>query len=1003
MYLLFFLQYTMTFPAAVKRTGPMTASRTGSGSKTSPGSPSSPGSPKLISTVSSVKAPLASKANEKTIDGLSVKKVLPKSPASKTVVKPVVDVKSQPEKPAISSTTKGVTKSVTKPPPLKLIIKATDASGLQSPVTPKSVTTTPTVKSLTKSPTTSTVKNVTKSPTTPTIKSLTKTPTTPTKTKSALVTKSLTVSTGGGVKVPSSPITKSTVSSLANKSPKITDGTKSSTTSSLLVKSTTPKSSSATKTPQTTSSEPVSSSTVAKSSTSTVTKNLTVTSTAPKSSQLLVKSSTSTAKSVPSEIIVKENIKLKSGSSKAPVVKPANPVKKTAALSTKSVSEVKVPTTPTKKLPTMSRSTSTASSINSVSLKTPSSPSKSLSKEPSSVKLLKPTNSAVSKTSVKLGSTSPKVLIKKETSNVSPSLVKSSSSTVSKTLTIKPKVTPLAVSKNLVPKSPVSKTQPLTLTKISTKTPSSPTVKSPSPSTVKSPSSPTVKQPRTPSSSAIKPPLSPAVKKLAPSKLILSPGAPKKSNSLSSSRLNSVSTESLASRISLKSPMSPRLTKAIPKSPSKVIKKTEESKPNGIRGGQPVKKTIDVTKTAESSSNLIFNNQEVLESTLEGVFKKEIKLPISEIPDQVLDTSNEELKTPKTDVNTNDDLEKTFEFVYEVIPSNSINVQNVDQSIIVQEHNLETIEEDAVVPSSITSVEEPKKEKDISNSWDFEIVEKEECTPQSDINYCAALNDNHFNETIENISTKQSDEIQSYIIDMEDHFEPMNDKLVLGDVPFETDSCQSDISDNEQPAQNEQNITENCNVAQNHSVENIFSFTEDLPDYDRSDSTENFINQFMPTSIRRSEGASSISTDDGSILSRKSYSEAVVGSPKDGEYYFSYDFEIVDDCLDYDDEERSVFVEVTDKEFPELKPKDISGKRRNKKQKKRNYSNRTDSQSGKYMKFVVCSRTSIICIFRLTIRAILVYKQSSFTRVLPYCLIHFCANLYIRVLAIFDR
>jgi len=407
--------------------------------------------------------------------------------------------------------------------------------------------------------------------------------------------------------------------------------------------------------------------------------------------------------------------------------------------------------------------------------------------------------------------------------------------------------------------------------------------------------------------------------------------------------------------------MTPRSTKVVTKSPSKIIKKTEEPKAKGIRGGQPIKKTIEIPGITELPSNLVSNQQETLQfdfvlENVESVLKEENDSTIPQTPDQDTTLDLEKLETDKMVENINDDQEIPNDFVNEESAlSNITNAQNVSLSPEINEHNLETIEEDSIEPS-IPSLNEQKQE-DICILSDFEVVKKDECVPSlnsisQSVNNCSiAFDDNYFNTKNENVFIKQLDETQSCIIDIDDHFEPMNDKLVLGDVPFETDSSQEDISDNEQTVLKEVVEIENCDAERNDCVDDVFIFTDDLliNNYDSVDSTESFIHQFMPKSIKRSEGSSSISTDDGSLLSRKSYSEAVSGSPKDGEYYFDYDFEIVDDCLDYDDEGRSVFVEVTEKEFPELKPKDLSGKRRrNKKQKKRNYSNRTESQSGKY-------------------------------------------------------
>lgn len=905
----------MTFPTAVKKSGPLTISKSRSGSKAlSPGSPKSPGSPQILP--GSSKAPLASKASEKISAGSSMNKpsVPLKSSTIKNITKPIVDAKLEVEK---TSAAKGVTKSVTKPPPLN--IKITDAKGLQSP----------------KTPTKSSIKS----------QMLTKSPLV---TKPALVSKSTLVSTGM-VRSPS--ITKSS---------QVTTGVKSSTTSPLPVKSTlTPKSSAV-------------SSPVAKSP-SVVSK---INSTVPKSPTGI--SSTLTSKSVTSTANKESTTSLKS-KEQTIVAKPTTPVKKAPILSVKGSTSAKSPTTPTNKPPVISKSLSTTSSLKSSSVKTPTSPLK-LTKEPTSTaktSSLKPANNST--VISKSNATSSKAIVKKESSSLSllsvksSSTIKSTTSPVSKPLTLKANVTPLSsssVTKNLIPKSPVAKTRPMAVVKI----PSSPTVKTPLSLSVKTPSSPIIKtslstaakiktpspavKTRTPSLSLTKPPLSPAVKKMVPTKLILSPG-PSKSKSLSSSRLNSVSTESLASRTTLKSPMTPKSTRVVPKSPSKIIKKTEEPKAKGIRGGQPIKKTIEIPGITELPSNQVSNEQEtlkfdfVLENAFDSVLKEENDSTITQILDQ--DSLNlEKLETHKIVENINDDFKITNDFANkESTLSNIINAQNIHSSPEVHENNLETIEEDSIEPLAIPSLNE-QKQKDINILLDFEVVKKDECMPclnsiSQSANGCSIVfDDNHFNITNENAFTNQLDETQSCVIDIDDHFEPMNDKLVLGDVPFETDSSQDDVSDNEQTIQKEVVENENCGADQNDDVDDVFIFTDNIS-INSADSTEHFIHQFMPKSIKRSEGSSSISTDDGSLLSRKSYSEAVAGSPKDGEYYFDYDFEIVDDCLDYDDEGRSVFVEVTEKEFPELKPKDLSGKRRrNKKQKKRNYSNRTESQSGKY-------------------------------------------------------
>jgi len=404
----------------------------------------------------------------------------------------------------------------------------------------------------------------------------------------------------------------------------------------------------------------------------------------------------------------------------------------------------------------------------------------------------------------------------------------------------------------------------------------------------------------------------------------------------------------------------------VTKSPSKIIKKIEEPKAKGIRGGQPIRKTIEIPGITELPTSLVLNQQEtlqfdfVLENAVENVLNEEIESIINQIPEQdSLELKKLESPTKMVE-NIDDGLFLANDFANdESAPSNIVDTQNVSPSPEVHEHNLETIEEDSIEPSTVPSLNEQNQE-DVCILSDFEVVQKDECVPHLNsishsANNCSiAFDDNHFNTTNENVTVEQLDETQSCIIDIDDHFEPMNDKLVLGDVPFETDSSQDEISDNEQTIQREVIKNENCDAEQNECVDDVFTFTDNSSfiNFDSADSTENFIHQFMPKSIERSVGSLSISTDDESLLSRKSYSEAVSGSPKDGEYYFDYDFEMVDDCLEYEDEGRSVFVEVTEKEFPELKPKDLSGKRRrNKKQKKRNYSNRSESLPGKYYFF----------------------------------------------------
>jgi len=417
------------------------------------------------------------------------------------------------------------------------------------------------------------------------------------------------------------------------------------------------------------------------------------------------------------------------------------------------------------------------------------------------------------------------------------------------------------------------------------------------------------------------------------------------------------------SKASKKSPISPKFTKIVQKSLSEVIKKPEQSDSQSIQE-QPYKKTIDILGITELPSNLVCNEQgtKIVEHKLENMVQNvlnEIIVPTTtiQVSDQYLPNSKE-LETHKTVASIDNSSNIIDDCINEDISSNVMNVQNVNQLSGIQEHNLETIEEDLIKPLSSIDLANEQEDEDICSSLGFIVVKKDECVPQLNCvsqtvnNSGITINDNHFNLTNENIvESKQnkSNKTQSCAIDIEDNFEPMNDKLVLGDVPFETDSSQSDASDNER--ERETDKTENFETVQTNSVDDIFSFTDlSIKDFSRVDSTEDFIDQFIPKSIRQSEGETSISTDDGSIHSRKSYSEAVVGSLKDGECYFNYDFEIVDDCLDCDNEDKSVVVEVTEKEFPELKPKYVSdNRRRNKKQKKRNNSsNKKEYQSGKY-------------------------------------------------------
>lgn len=943
----------MTFPSALKKSRPITISKTGSGSKaSSPGSPRSPASPlntsvKKIVSETSVKVPPANKPSEKTSVVTSVKKVAisSKSSASKSAIKPVIDVKSESVKTPFSAT-KGVTKSVTKPPPLNLSMKLIDVNGLQSPVTPKSP-----LKSIPKTPTTLPIK---KSPT------LTKSM--PTNSVSAAKSPLL-----SGVKSPSSPLNKlSKVSTVAL----VTKSQVSSETKSSAVKSTSKSS---------VLSSPVTSSKISGSSKAStvclpvakclplvVPKTSKIT-TAPKSPLVSIKPATPTVKSIISKTVVKENsLPLPLVQSKAIIVKPTTPVKKADVLSTKNVSRVKLPITTNK--PTItSKSPSTVLGTKVITLKPPSSPSKLLKKEPSTVKIAN--NSTVAtKSNVSKSGPASKVTLNKETSTYSLSsgksslLLKSTTSNVTVTSSI-------AMSKNLVPKSPI--TRPLTLTVA--KSPSSPTAKtSPSPivktlmsPTVKSstPLSPTIR-PRTPlspiarprtTSISSKPTMSPAKPKLLPTKLILSPTKSK----LSPSSLNSTSTENLASRTSLKSPMSPKPLKFVPKSLSKIIKKIEVPTAKSIRGGQPIQKTIVIPEIYELSTNKVIDLPEAsgmckLENLDKNNFEEMIESAATE-------TSNlnllflKTMEINKTEVNIEDDLKTNDAFIHDDLLLNAtmlINADNGEKPLNVQEQSVGTKEEKAAV--AFSSIVTPKEQKQDENSCS--LLTKDECkahlnSKSQSANNCNIVFDDHnFNTNNENIVEEQLEEAQLCIQETEDNFETMNDKLVLGDVPFE-----SDISDCEQFSLKEPiKAVISDEETKSHCVGDVFLFTntEDLSfnDLDRADSTANFIHQFMPKSVDRSEGASSISTDDGSLLSPKSYSEAVVGSPKDNEFYFAYDFDLADDCLDYDDE-RSVFVEVTEKEFPELKPKDLSCKRKNKKQKKRTCSNRTESQSGNYNLF----------------------------------------------------
>lgn len=919
-------QNIMTFPSTVKKSGSVTISKTASGSKTlPPGSPRSPGSPlspspKVISGPS-VKKPMITKASEKVNDELStatsVKKPLVVTkgrPALKSVTKPNIDSKPEPTKVEVS-TIKLKTKTINKPPPLQLNIKATvTKGGLLSPAANP------------KTPTTSSVKS-------------------PALVKSPMVTKSVPATKAPSVKSSTSPVIKSsqalTNSSLVSKSSQMTSGSKSSTTSSLVTKSLTLKTSAVSSTtnkfPQVSPScKSVGSSSVAKSlSTSAISKTSTMTSTVPKS-PLSIKPSTSTLKSIPSKTVVKDQTTMKSTTQTK------------VAVSTKSEAGVKLTTTSSNKGSSISRSPSTTSSIKPITTKMPTSPSKPLTKEPISGKVSILVKSAVikSNTTSKSGPTSPKV-VKKESSSLSllsvksSSSIKSTSSVVSKT-TLQTKITPASASKNLVPKSPVTKTQSLALSKPplspTAKTTSSPILKT------KTPSTPTVKT-RTPSLSTVKPPLSPAIKKMVPTKLVLSPGPTK---SFSSTRLGSVSTESLA----LKSPMSPKPAKVVTKNLSTVNKIIEKQIVKGIRGGQPIKKTIDIPGITQLSSNINLNEQDV-KCKIESTAKNELsESMINQIPEQDL-VRIEESKINEICVNVDmfDRLEVVNNFINDDMPLNVTINQSVDQLLNVQDSNVESKKENSIEVSSKLPILEQNQKEDIGNvSFDYVIVEKKECEPcltsitQSANNI--AFDDGHFDLKKKKIIFEHLNETQPCVMDNDDHFELMNDKLILGDVPFE-----SDISDNEQTAQKETIENNESNADQQNCIDDVFLPTESLSsiDFDRADSTEDFLHQFMPKSIeQRSEGTLSISTDDGSLLSRKSYSEVVLGSTKDSENYFDYDIDMVDDSLDYDNEERSVFVEMTEKEFPELKPKNVSTKRRrNKKQKKRSYSNRSESQSGK--------------------------------------------------------
>lgn len=910
---LFLLQNIMTFPSTLKKSKPVTISKTGSGSKASPESPGSPGSPlsipvkKIVSGLS-VKAPPTKKTTEKTAVATSIKKVVVSTKGSplKSAIKPVVDVKSEPEKMVISAT-KGVTKSVVKPPPLRLNMKVIDANGLQSPVTPKSP-----------------LKSVSKTPTTPSTKKFMATNSVSTAKSTSLL----------GVKSsPTSPLVKpskvSTVSLVTKfrESPETTSVKSVSKTSAL-------------SSPKVTGSSKASavSLPVAKTLTLAVPKTSMITS-ASKSPVVSTRPSVvQTVKSVVSKTAVKENtLPLPLAQSKAIIVKPTIPVKKSGVLSNKNVSGIKLSSTTNKS------SSSTVSSSKAVSLKSPSS-SKLLTKESSTAKIVDNSTIAVNKSSVisKSEPASPKVILNKEISSTSLSVKSSSlikSTSVPKSTTSKAKVTSLA-SKNTAPKSPIVNMKP-----------SSPTVKTSPSLTVKTPMSPIVKtrtplsplspivRPRTTSITSSKPPMSPARPKLLPTKLVLSP-----TKSKLSSRRNSISTESLTLKTSLKSPMSAKSMEFTTKSLSKVNKKTEvPTAKKSIRGGQPIQKTVVIPEINESSSEAINNTSGVskLENVLENNSEEVTESAVAQTS-KLNPLFTKPVTINETEVNIEDDLKTYYVFDHDDVLLNETNADNVEKSLDVQNLSVKTEEEKAVVFSSITVLEEQKHDE-ISNSLSsFVVVTKDECMPhlnsesQSANNCSIHFDEHHFNTTNDNVLEEQQN---IDVGESEDNFETMNDKLVLGDVL-------SDISDCEQGSLMEPSKTSD-EEDQHHCVGNVFSFTstEDISinSHSRADSTDNFIDQFMPSLADRSEGASSISTDDGSLYSRKSYSEAVVGSPKDSQFYF----DLADDCLDYDDEEP-VFVEITEKEFPELKPKDLSRKRKNKKQKKKNLSNGTQSQSGNY-------------------------------------------------------
>ncbi|XP_050533684.1 serine-rich adhesin for platelets-like [Daktulosphaira vitifoliae] len=972
----------MTGPALAKKSGPITISKNGSASKAM--SPRSPASPINISARPAPSgSPVKVAPIVKTSTSVSMKKpsVTLKNPDTKPITKSTSDAKPE----TVKTTSTSISSTKSKPPPLKINIKAAETKGPQSPTTPKSAS---------KTSTTSSVKSV--------------------------ATKSATL-----VKVPStSSLSKSpSVSSLAAK----TSVSKTAVSKSPSVSTAKPSTGSSIKSPL-----PTKSVSIVKSPT--VVSKLSTTSTPEAKSTTVLKSSTPTSKT---SVSVSKPV-----ASKAP----ASPIStktvfskdtslKSTVLSSKTVTGVKSPSTSTAKQTTLSRSSSIASSIKSVSPKPLASPSKPLSNATKSVSLAKTT--APSKTPTVTKSVTPKTLIKKEASTLSmisvksSATIKSTSSNISRTSTLSPKSptvksttsmsktavapksplvkaaptvantiapkspavksTTLGATKTAVaPKSPVSKAAPTSAVS-KTVAPKSPAIKATTTSvsnTSVAPKSPVTKAVPTtanitaPKSSAIKAttlqatktvmaPKSP-VAKGAPTAAVAKTAAPKSSaikvaasssaktstivtkavvsktsavktpsstvkntpvrtpsssslsrtKSLSSSRLSSVSTESLASRTSLKSPISPRPISGV-KNVAKTAKKVEEPKVKGIRGGQPVKKTIEIPGITElPSTKIIENNQNIqcCEETqyliAENVQENNLEVNLE------TSANNEEIMSH----------EKSIEIIVEI--------DDLIPDII--ENNLETIKEDSVEPMIVNMSSEESSLGGSCNSLDFEVVQIDDCQPRlnnitnSSDNCNIDIIENHFNATNEQV------ESESCVIEIEDQFETMNDKLILGDAPYETDSNKSDASDHEQS-----NLTESTAICdETNNEENIFSFPVDAF---TNKIEENFVEKFMPEKlINQSEGPSSVSTEDSSLVSRKSYSEAVMGSTKDGEYYFDYDIDLADDCLDdeFDDDEKPVFVEVTEKEFPELKPKDLSGKRRRiRKQKKRNYSYRTESLS----------------------------------------------------------